>query len=646
MGHLINPIGFRVGWFSGWCDSWFSDFVYYPEFLHDLFRVRLFLNFFFSLTAFEKSSLTFSHFEFYHKYAFLALRVFYYDGALMEGMFAFQTDFRNSFLRRRFIRFKKKNLRFLGSRNGRFFLFLFYSFFRFSNFFKVKFLKRQQFRAKGPAKFRIFERRERRLVRFLRLRRRLKLKKSALNKAKAIAAAKKRGKAYVPVRKSRKRLFFSYRPMFHSKSRNLRFFKPRRWSRGRRPFYGSQGQPLGSRVHSAHSEEKSAFFKQQGVSRNYADAGSSKNRPFFGQNFGLKKEAKFSNSFASNQKARFSQFAANRKNFRKEYWQRAQVPLSPQEKALRRERLLERRRRRTVFKIFKGILSHCRLGRLGSYLKRIRRLFSPKFFFKAELKVFIIFIILFRRVWLLFKVFVARAVKFDFFKELFFTASFLFFYNAFSFRFLGSLVFSFLRLLGLHYVPLKVSIFLLSNDTVTAAFLSKFIGRKLVQGYRYREILSPIMHDLYKTSRNVKAPKFKLAANLQKQSFSVSYRNGVLKAFVLKFFYIYKRLYAKFFWLQRSWVNFYFYQFLVLFFQKVIKASTSFLGFSKKFMLQKHGFLFFFNYDNALFSNSLSFIFNELFFDFFNKAWGQSLFFYFIFDDLFSHSSVLFFGQS
>lgn len=63
-------------------------------------------------------------------------------------------------------------------------------------------------------------------------------------------------------------------------------------------------------------------------------------------------------------------------------------------------------------------------------------------------------------------------------------------------------------------------------------------------------------------------------------------------------------------------------------------------------MFFKQGFLFFFNYDNAFFGNNLSFIFNELFFDFFNRSWGQSLFFYFIFDDLFSHASVLFFGQT
>lgn len=367
--------------------------------MHDLFRVRLFLNFFFSLAAFEKSSLTFSHFEFFHKYAFLALRVFYYDGALMEGMFAFQTDFRNSFLRRRFLRFKKKNRRFLGSRNGRFFLFIFYSFFRFSHFFKVKFLENQKFSTKGSLKFRIFESRERRLVRFLRLRRKLKLKKRALKKAKAMVAAKVQGKVYVPLRKPRKRVFFSYRPMFHSKSRNLRFFKQRR--RGHRPFRGRFF--AGDRGFSSNSRKN--FYKAGGSLGNHAK-NPANHRGFFSHSFGLRKEPKAISSFAYKQKARFGHFVDSAHQYKKwarwrQPWLRLikpPLPLDPKVKALRLERRLNRRRRRRVFKIFKGILCHCRLGRLGSYLKKIRLCFSSKFLLKAELKAFIIFIMLFRRV--------------------------------------------------------------------------------------------------------------------------------------------------------------------------------------------------------------------------------------------------------
>lgn len=44
MGYLINPIGFRVGQTTGWVDSWFSYKKVYPEFLHFILKIRLFLN--------------------------------------------------------------------------------------------------------------------------------------------------------------------------------------------------------------------------------------------------------------------------------------------------------------------------------------------------------------------------------------------------------------------------------------------------------------------------------------------------------------------------------------------------------------------------------------------------------------------------
>lgn len=231
-------------------------------------------------------------------------------------------------------------------------------------------------------------------------------------------------------------------------------------------------------------------------------------------------------------------------------------------------------------------------------------------------------------------------------REIYFTASFLFFYNGHSFKILSNILINFLKFAGLSYTSLKVGFFLISNDTVTAIFLSNFIGRKLVQGYRVRSVLSPIMHDLYKSSRQVSLPKVKMAVNLQKDFFSMPYRSGLIKSFILKFFYIYKRFYSKFFWLQCSWVNFFFFKFLCLFYIKFAGRCTTLLGISRKFMLQKHGFLFFFNYDRAWLHNSLSFVFNEVFFDFTNRAIGHSLFFFFILDDIYAHGLIIFYGQS
>ena len=44
MGHLINPIGFRVGQTRGWIDNWFAYNDFYPEFLHFVLKIRFFFN--------------------------------------------------------------------------------------------------------------------------------------------------------------------------------------------------------------------------------------------------------------------------------------------------------------------------------------------------------------------------------------------------------------------------------------------------------------------------------------------------------------------------------------------------------------------------------------------------------------------------
>jgi len=42
MGHIVNAISLRVGWNTNWCDKWFSELQFYPEYLHSIFRIRFF----------------------------------------------------------------------------------------------------------------------------------------------------------------------------------------------------------------------------------------------------------------------------------------------------------------------------------------------------------------------------------------------------------------------------------------------------------------------------------------------------------------------------------------------------------------------------------------------------------------------------
>jgi hypothetical protein len=65
MGHLINPISTRIGKFLYWEDFWFVEHIYYPEYLHSLLKIKLYLIYFFETSLFENNKILYSHFDFY-----------------------------------------------------------------------------------------------------------------------------------------------------------------------------------------------------------------------------------------------------------------------------------------------------------------------------------------------------------------------------------------------------------------------------------------------------------------------------------------------------------------------------------------------------------------------------------------------------
>jgi hypothetical protein len=94
MGHLVNPISMRLGWFSGWTDVWYTEKVYYAEYFHSVLKIRLFLTYFFSQKHLEKIGFFYSHFYIQNISNFLRVEIFLYDGGL-EG-FIEETFFQQS----------------------------------------------------------------------------------------------------------------------------------------------------------------------------------------------------------------------------------------------------------------------------------------------------------------------------------------------------------------------------------------------------------------------------------------------------------------------------------------------------------------------------------------------------------------------
>lgn len=107
--------------------------------MHDIFRIRLYLGYFFLQPFLEAAGFYLSHFELLYKKALLQVRIFYYDASLTGGIHAFCGDFYNRYLRRTYRRLLRKRRRFstfLWPRYARVFLLLFHVFFNFSFFFR------------------------------------------------------------------------------------------------------------------------------------------------------------------------------------------------------------------------------------------------------------------------------------------------------------------------------------------------------------------------------------------------------------------------------------------------------------------------------------------------------------------------------
>jgi hypothetical protein len=61
MGHLGNPIAFRLNYNKKWVDTWFVRNLYYPEFLNKMLNIRDYLYYFFTKKSMLKSGTCLSH---------------------------------------------------------------------------------------------------------------------------------------------------------------------------------------------------------------------------------------------------------------------------------------------------------------------------------------------------------------------------------------------------------------------------------------------------------------------------------------------------------------------------------------------------------------------------------------------------------
>ena len=93
MGHIINAKSMRIGWSALWCDQWYSEILYYSEFLHAMFRIRFYCIYTFTRRHLDKKAIFYSHFEILKSYKNIYVEIYYYDGKLESDYEDFKFEF-------------------------------------------------------------------------------------------------------------------------------------------------------------------------------------------------------------------------------------------------------------------------------------------------------------------------------------------------------------------------------------------------------------------------------------------------------------------------------------------------------------------------------------------------------------------------
>lgn len=110
MGHLVNSISTRIGWFNTWKDDIYLDFKHQCDYVHYFIRIRFLLVFlFFAKEPWDEYVVIFSHFELFKKKRVINLFIYVYLGKLImfgADLQKFFSNFVKSAVRRRRRRFR------------------------------------------------------------------------------------------------------------------------------------------------------------------------------------------------------------------------------------------------------------------------------------------------------------------------------------------------------------------------------------------------------------------------------------------------------------------------------------------------------------------------------------------------------------
>jgi len=153
------------------------------------------------------------------------------------------------------------------------------------------------------------------------------------------------------------------------------------------------------------------------------------------------------------------------------------------------------------------------------------------------------------------------------------------------------------------YKSILVKFFLISNENITAKFLSRFLARKLAQGYSVRELVNPIRKELnfvsflLKNESNIKEfQRNELLNNANNHKIFIA---GVFKGMLFLMCSLFIKLYVNFYKINYTWLTFEIFILHISNFQKICVKKG--VGIAKFFFKNKANFSLFFNIDSLFY---------------------------------------------
>lgn len=133
MGHLINPIAFRLGINRSWESTWYIKNIYYPEFLHNVLNLRNFVYYIFTTKDVRDSGIFLSEIKFFKAFKSYIINIYLYHLELEKVSYRFINKLYTNYYKKEYTKDLKiilpSNYWFLHNADLYAFIFVFYNIF-------------------------------------------------------------------------------------------------------------------------------------------------------------------------------------------------------------------------------------------------------------------------------------------------------------------------------------------------------------------------------------------------------------------------------------------------------------------------------------------------------------------------------------